>query len=523
LQLAQRTEPKSSGDSSVPSAAVDLSTRRLATGTRDTLLGLIGERVFGVVLFLALPFLLSPRDLGTYYEVITLLVIAATMATVGLDVGLVRYTALAIESGDMAAVRSHVRVVSRIALGSSMVLALGLWLFSPRLAQLFHAANLGPVLRLGAISLPPLVSTSLLVAPAKGLKLMWPSVLVTQLAQPAIQLVVTVSLVLAGLGLAGAVGGFAAAAVVAWLLALTLMIRLDLPAPIAGRGTETWPLVRFSAPVSGMILAGTMLLWVDTLLLGALRTPAEVATYGIVVRLLSIASAALVAVIQIFGPFVTQLVARRDLRRLEEILQTATRWTFMAAVPALLSFMILGQPLLAFFRQPPGEGSRAILILASAFLIDAGTGPLGHILTMSGRSSLNLANNVAALVFNVALNLILIPRLGLVGAAWAWGIVIVLLGVARIAEVWLLFRIDPFGRSLWKPAIAALPAAAGSMLTLHELRAMTASPPLVLIAVAGGVFFGLYGGIVWLLRLEAEDRFLLRTVMRLRRGGESPA
>ena len=45
----------------------------------------------------------------------------------------------------------------------------------------------------------------------------------------------------------------------------------------------------------------------------------------------------LFAVIQIFGPFVTQLVARRELRRLGEVLQTATRWTFLAAAPVLLS------------------------------------------------------------------------------------------------------------------------------------------------------------------------------------------
>jgi O-antigen/teichoic acid export membrane protein len=276
-----------------------------------------------------------------------------------------------------------------------------------------------------------------------------------------------------------------------------------------------------------MMLAGTLLLWVDTLLLGAFRTPGDVATYGIIVRLLSISAAALFAVIQIFGPFVTQLVARRNLPRLAEVLQTATRWTFTAAAPVLLLFMILGQPLLVFFRQPPTEGSRAIVILATAFLIDVGTGPIGHILTMSGRSFLNLVNNIVALGCNVALNLILIPRFGLIGAAWAWATVIVLLNAARIAEVWLLFRIGPFSRSLWKPAAAALLAGAGSMLTLHGMRSMTGSPALLLIAATGGVFFGLYGGIVWLLRPEAEDRYLIRTILktrlRSRSGSESPS
>ena len=54
---------------------------------------------------------------------------------------------------------------------------------------------------------------------------------------------------------------------------------------------------------------------------------------------------------------------------------------------------------------------------------------------MSGRSGLNLANNAAAVVGNVALNLVLIPRFGIVGAAVSWAVAIV--GVNRTLTAWL--------------------------------------------------------------------------------------
>ena len=41
------------------------------------------------------------------------------------------------------------------------------------------------------------------------------------------------------------------------------------------------------------------------------------------------------------------------------------------------------------------------------------------LLLMAGRSRENLLNVVVALVVNLALNVVLIPRIGIMGAAWA--------------------------------------------------------------------------------------------------------
>ena len=63
-------------------------------------------------------------------------------------------------------------------------------------------------------------------------------------------------------------------------------------------------------------------------------------------------------------------------------------------------------------------------------LADATTLPTAHMLTMSGRPAVNLANSASAVAANLALNLVLIPRLGLHGASISWSMV--LIGLANL-------------------------------------------------------------------------------------------
>jgi len=270
-----------------------------------------------------------------------------------------------------------------------------------------------------------------------------------------------------------------------------------------------------------MVLTGTLLLWVDTLLLGAFRSPTEVAAYGIVVRLVAAAAGVLVTVIQIFGPFVTQLVTRGDLSRLRDVLHTTTRWTFLLSAPLLVLLMLVGPGLLGLFRRPLGSARVGLVVLAAAFLADALTGPVGHVLTMSGRSGLNLANNAAAVAGNVALNLVLIPRFGILGAAVSWAVAIVGVNVVRMVQVWRLYGITPFGPGLWKPAVAA-GAAAIAGLGLKEVLAVRGVGPGPILGLVAVFFLAVYGGIIVFLGIEQDDRVLVRTLVGRRASVQRP-
>ena len=313
----------------ISALVADLSTQRMARGAKASLIGNVVERMLGLGLFIALPFLIPFRTLGVYYEVVAVLTLASTVGTLGLDVGVVRFTALAGDSGNHGHIRSVLKTGLLMAAVSSFALAVALWVAAPTLGGVFHSGEFAGALRLGVLAVPILATLSVLVAPGKGVKSMWPAVVSIQMTQPAVQLAATAVLAAGGLALGGAAGAFVVSAAVSWAVGWMMLCRLRLPKGEHSARPSAGPLVRFSAPVAGMVLTGTLLLWVDTLLLGAFRSPTEVAAYGIVVRLVAAATGVLATVIQIFGPFVTQLVTRGDLSRLRDVLHTATRWTFV--------------------------------------------------------------------------------------------------------------------------------------------------------------------------------------------------
>jgi O-antigen/teichoic acid export membrane protein len=90
-------------------------------------------------------------------------------------------------------------------------------------------------------------------------------------------------------------------------------------------------------------------------------------------------------------------------------------------------------------------------------LVNLATGNVTVVLLMSGRSALNLANALVALVLNVTLNLVLIPRLGITGAALAWAVSLVYVNVAPLLQLRAGIGLrPPFGPGFVLVACASL-------------------------------------------------------------------
>jgi O-antigen/teichoic acid export membrane protein len=75
---------------------------------------------------------------------------------------------------------------------------------------------------------------------------------------------------------------------------------------------------------------------------------------------------------------------------------------------------------------------------------------------MGGYSVVGLLVSLTALVLNVVLNLILIPRYGMTGSAIAWGTSIVFNNIAALAAAWRLLGIGPVGRGFILIAISSV-------------------------------------------------------------------
>ena len=188
-----------------------------------------------------------------------------------------------------------------------------------------------------------------------------------------------------------------------------------------GRGRavfiEFW---MFTAPRGLASMFAVIILWLDTLLIGALGSTAQAGMFAAATRYLAFGQFIGVAIIQVVGPKLSEVLAAHDLGRARVVYSTATWWLMALAWPLYLTMIVLAPSLLSFFGPAYQQADTVLVILGASMLVATLVGPVDMVLLMAGKSSWNLLNTIAAIVANVTLNLILIPRYGMTGAAVAW-------------------------------------------------------------------------------------------------------
>ena len=138
---------------------------------------------------------------------------------------------------------------------------------------------------------------------------------------------------------------------------------------------------------------------------------------------------------------------------------------------------------------------------------------------MTGHTRVKLVNSSLSVGLAITLNLILIPVLGLTGAAIASLGSVAIVNLLRVGEVGWLVRVGPYDLSWAKPLLAGAAAA-----TVGWTVAMFAQGTGLLVSSAlGAVALGLtYAGLLVALGLSDDDRTVVSRAARKftrRRGG----
>jgi O-antigen/teichoic acid export membrane protein len=101
-------------------------------------------------------------------------------------------------------------------------------------------------------------------------------------------------------------------------------------------------------------------------------------------------------------------------------------------------------------------GASAVIVLSASMLVATACGSVDAVLLMSGRSLLSLGNAVVTLIVNVALDLILIPHIGILGAAIGWAISIALRNILALIQINRLMGMWAFTRRSAEIAVVSI-------------------------------------------------------------------
>lgn len=187
-----------------------------------------------------------------------------------------------------------------------------------------------------------------------------------------------------------------------------------------------------------LVLSG-ILLGIDTrigvLLLGVLDDTAETGKFHAAFRLAELITLGHAVANILIEPMIAKLYNSGDLEKLQKQLTFVARVVFAVTLPTALVLIFAGEWLLGIFGEEFVAAAPALTILAVAQIVNAGLGSVVPILNMTNHAKDTARGVALGVVVNIVLCVVLIPRFGVEGAAWA------ALGSMVVWKVYLMLRV----------------------------------------------------------------------------------
>jgi O-antigen/teichoic acid export membrane protein len=479
---------------------LDHLTQRAARGGAIVLVGRIALRALGLGIQLLLSNFLGARSYGLYSLGINVLHWLQHVSQLGLVNGVVRFVSMYQSDGDTPRIKGTILGSLVLAALVSVLLAVVLWAGAQHLCdRYFHEPELAPYLRFLAFGLPFTVLLLLCQGVLRGFQRMG-AMEGLLLFRTFLQFLLVACLCLVGLAIGGAVAAFVVSAAIAFVFGLYLINRIQ-SGLFSDFKLDLLRLLRFSIPVLFTGLSYTLLARLDLLLIGYYMDASDAGYYRAAITVATQVTLMLSVMNTVFAPMISQLHHRGEHQELRQLYKTVTRWSLASALPICLVLVTLSRPILGLFGSDFSAGVPALTILALTQTATVAMGSVGFLLQMTGKQDWVLVNSVIAAVTNVVLNVLLIPRWGISGAAVATGLSFALNQFLAMAQVWIFLRFHP-----WTMAYAAIFLASGGALIIHLLI-----PASVMIwPLRALIMVGTYSVIFMLRGLDPGDRLVLR-------------
>jgi O-antigen/teichoic acid export membrane protein len=435
--------------------------RYLSKATKEagfTFFGQIFALGFGFVANAVIARLLGADVLGVFVLAWTVVMAVSILTTFGFEGGFVKYISMYVSQGRKAEARSVFAFGIAFGLLAGAVGTVAVILLRRPLAySFFKEPRLAPALLIIAFAMIPYTVTRLQAAALRALKDMRRSVLGSEIWYRVPRLAVFLLLFYAGFRLLGIVGavvvacGFSAVATLRFLRARGAFLLGGGPRAAIPRRE----VLGYSSQMLAETTTAFALIQSGRLVLGYYLSSADVGVYNVVALLASLATLFSFSFNAIFSPMIADVYHRGGVDLMASLLHTITRWIVILTLPMFAWLLVSGDAVLSLFGSEFVRGYAALAILAAAQLFEGAGGTASSCLAMTRYQRYNVYNILVMAVVSVALNVYLVPRAGIVGAAAATGAAIVLVNIARLIEARALLKVFPYDRASLKIAVTA--------------------------------------------------------------------
>jgi O-antigen/teichoic acid export membrane protein len=494
------------------------SLKKIARGTGVALAGTVLALLLGFVSRIIIARYGSEADYGVYSLAIVIMTFVITLVMLGLPDGSARYIAYFRGRGKEDKVRGVTSVSLQLAAVSGVVFGAALFFSADYLAiNIFHTPDLAHALKIIAIGIPFFALINILASVFRGFDRMEPQAYFQYALFNVLFLLLVAALAVLHLPFVD-IFYFYVGALILTFTGLLIYTSRKLPQPMAVTGWRSNTGVRkellvFSLPLLATGVLAALTLTADTFLLGYFKTPEIVGLYNAARPMAQFISEPLALMMLIYAPVATGLYAKNLMDELKRSYIISTKWVVSITFPFFLVLCLFPEAVLNLLFGPAYVAAApALRILSIGFIVGNLLGPRVATLVALGKIAFVFWVSLGLTAAYLLLNIVLIPPLGINGAAIALASSLTLGGIITAVKVYTLCRMQPLSSNLLKPIIASIVLAVIFKFATYGIAAITWWM-LILFFI---LYYAIYGVAVLFTRsFDREDIALLLEIEKM--------
>ena len=377
----------------------------------------LGVRSFGAVAALIFSIFLTrkygPDVSGLFFLTFSVFSLTAVFARVGLDNSLLRFIGSSSSAGEWSSVNDVMNKSLLLIFGTSALFSMLSYFFSDFLAlDVFNDERLSEYFEVMSPFISLLAISTILAMGLQGRHRTLLSVLILNVST---NVLMVLFIFFGDVPPSELPAFFTIASALTTLLALMFWFY---KLPKTNGSTISWHVLFSSClPLWLVMFVGQLIQWSGNIFLGIWSTPSEVALFTAAQRTAMLMIFVLTAINTVVAPKFAHLHKSQNHEQLASVAYYSARLLSVVSLPILIIMFVFPKEILSLFGEEFDNAAIYLQILALGQFVNAITGSVGYLLSMSGNEKDLRNSSIVSGLIVITLSLILVPLYGGLGAA----------------------------------------------------------------------------------------------------------
>ncbi|MBK6731224.1 MAG: flippase [Bacteroidetes bacterium] len=203
-------------------------------------------------------------------------------------------------------------------------------------------------------------------------------------------------------------------------------------------------LLAVSLPMLSAKYLTTLYTWLGTLILAAYVADDSVGIFNGAARMSAFATMPLIAINNISGPKFAEAFGENDQKAINKTVRLSTRLIFWTCMPIMAAFFLFPKLIMGVYGSEfiSQEAIFTFAVINLGQVVNFMTGPVTQLLNMTGRQLVTQRYAILTTITSIVLSVLLIPSMGMLGAAIATAIARTVLNLGCSLHIYFTMGIN---------------------------------------------------------------------------------